>query len=77
MLHSAPKKKNTGNLIITVLGPDEFRKIPNTANERRNRLIPPGDRFALSIRDYIRKDTQRGPDSSLVLRSRVLQLVRP
>ena len=39
-------------------------------------LIPTGDRFALSIRDYIRKDTQRGPGSSLVLPARMLQLVR-
>lgn len=37
--------------------------------------IPDGDQieaFALSVRDYIKKGMQRGPDSSLVLRSMVL-----
>jgi len=40
-------------------------------------LIPQGDLFAISIRDYIKPGTQRGPDSSLVLPSMVLQLKRP
>ncbi len=40
-------------------------------------MIPPGDHFAVSIRDYIRQGTQRGPDSSLVLPSMVLKLKRP
>jgi len=40
-------------------------------------MIPPGDHFLLTIRDYIVPDTERGPDSSLVLPSRVLELTRP
>jgi hypothetical protein len=40
-------------------------------------MIPQGDHFALSIRDYIKPDTQRGPDSSLVLRSEAIKLQRP
>lgn len=40
-------------------------------------MIPQGDQFLLTIRDYIVPDTQRGPDSSLVLPSRLLQLTRP
>jgi len=40
-------------------------------------MIPQGDHFALSIRDYIKPDTQRGPDSSLVLRSEVIKLQSP
>lgn len=40
-------------------------------------VIPPRDHFAISIRDYIKPDTQRGPDSPLLLPSRVLKLKRP
>lgn len=40
-------------------------------------MIPPGDHAALSVRDYMKPDTQRGPDSSLVLPSMLLQLRRP
>ncbi|MFZ2446908.1 MAG: hypothetical protein WAW37_11175 [Syntrophobacteraceae bacterium] len=40
-------------------------------------MIPPGRHFGLSVRDYVRPRTERGPDSSLILPSRVLQLVRP
>jgi hypothetical protein len=39
--------------------------------------IPQGDHFALSVRDYIKPDTQRGPDSSLVLPPMMLKLERP
>lgn len=40
-------------------------------------LIPVKDNVALSIRDYIKPGTQRGPDSSFVLLPEVLQLQRP
>jgi hypothetical protein len=40
-------------------------------------LIPQGDRFAISIREYIKPGTQRGPDSSKVLPSTIMQLQRP
>lgn len=40
-------------------------------------LIPEGDQVAISIRNYIKPGTQRGPDSSLVLPSRIIQLQRP
>jgi hypothetical protein len=40
-------------------------------------VIPEGDSIVLAVRDYIKRGTQRGPDSALVLPSRVLQLVRP
>jgi hypothetical protein len=40
-------------------------------------MIPPGDHLVVSIRNYVRPGTQRGPDSSLVLPSMVLQLQRP
>ena len=40
-------------------------------------MIPPGKHFGLSVRDYVRPRTERGPDSSLVLPSKVLQPVRP
>ena len=40
-------------------------------------MIPKGDHFALSIRDYIKPGTQRGPESSLVLPSEVLKLTKP
>jgi len=40
-------------------------------------LIPEGDSFVTAVRDYIRPGTQRGPDSALVLPSKVLQLERP
>lgn len=39
--------------------------------------IPTGDLMVLAVRDYIKPGTQRGPDSSLVLPSRVLQLQKP
>lgn len=40
-------------------------------------LIPEGDSIVLAVRDYIKPGTRRGPDSSLVLPSRMLQLERP
>ena len=40
-------------------------------------MIPQGDHFGISIRDYVKPGTQRGPDSDLVLPSKVLQLERP
>lgn len=40
-------------------------------------LIPVGDSIVLAVRDYIKPGTRRGPDSSLVLPSRMLQLERP
>ena len=40
-------------------------------------LIPPDDQLAISIRDYIKPGTQRGPDSQYVLPSKVLKLERP
>ena len=40
-------------------------------------MIPPGDYAALSVRNYVKPGTQRGPDSSLVLPSMVLKLQRP
>jgi len=40
-------------------------------------VIPPRDRFGASVRDYVEPGTVRGPDSSLVLPSRVLKLQRP
>jgi dipeptidase D len=46
---------------------DHCVEIPTT-------LIPEGDKIVLAVRDYIKPDTQRGPDSSLVLPSRVLTL---
>lgn len=42
-----------------------------------NTYIPAGDQIVLTVRDYIVPDTQRGPESSLLLPSRVLQLQRP
>jgi hypothetical protein len=39
--------------------------------------IPKGDHLGISIRDYVRPHTQRGPDSSLVLPSAVLKLHKP
>jgi len=41
------------------------------------KLIPSGDQFVFSVRDYIAKGTQRGPDSSLVLPPTVIKLKRP
>lgn len=40
-------------------------------------LIPTGDSLVLAVRDYIKPETQRAPDSSLVLPSRVLKLQKP
>jgi hypothetical protein len=40
-------------------------------------IIPAGDQFIATIRDYIKPGTQRGPDSSHVLPSMVLKLKRP
>jgi hypothetical protein len=40
-------------------------------------MIPPGDSAALSVRDYIKPGTVRGPDSSMVLLPMVLKLQRP
>jgi hypothetical protein len=40
-------------------------------------VLPAGDRGALSERDYIVPETQRGPDSTLLLPSRALKLERP
>jgi hypothetical protein len=40
-------------------------------------LIPEGDSIVLAVRDYIKPDTRRGPDSFFVLPSKVLQLERP
>lgn len=40
-------------------------------------LIPTGDYVTFSIRDYIKPDTQRGPDSAHILPSMVLKLHRP
>lgn len=40
-------------------------------------FIAQGDLLAISIRNYIKPGTQRGPDSSKVLPSMVLQLQRP
>lgn len=41
------------------------------------KLIPQGDQFVLSVRDYIAQGTQRGPDSSLVLPPMAIKLKRP
>ncbi len=40
-------------------------------------IIPPGGHVSFTIRDYIVPETERGPDSTLILPSRVLQLHRP
>ncbi len=40
-------------------------------------VLPIGDRAALTERDYIAPGTQRGPDSTELLPSRVLKLTRP
>jgi hypothetical protein len=40
-------------------------------------IIPAGDQFIATIRDYIKQGTQRGPDSAHVLPSMVLKLQRP
>ncbi|HJV34616.1 hypothetical protein [Geomonas sp.] len=40
-------------------------------------MVPVGDYAALSVRDYIKPGTQRGPDSQSVLPSMLLQLQRP
>ncbi len=40
-------------------------------------LIPQGGEFAITIRDYIKPGTQRGPDSSKLLPSMIIQLQRP
>ena len=40
-------------------------------------VIPPGDRASFTERDYIVPGTQRGPDSALLLPSRLLRLTRP
>jgi hypothetical protein len=40
-------------------------------------VIPVGDRASLVERDYMRPGTQRGPNSKLLLPSRVLRLQRP
>jgi hypothetical protein len=45
--------------------------------EISEKMVPSGKHFGLSIRDYVRQNTQRGPDSSLVLPSEVLTLHRP
>jgi hypothetical protein len=45
--------------------------------ELTDEIIPSGGHFSLIIRDYIVPGTQRGPDSQLVLPSRVLLLQRP
>lgn len=39
--------------------------------------IPSGEHVGFSVRDYIKPGTERGPDSSLVLPSMMLQLKRP
>ena len=40
-------------------------------------VLPVGNRAALTERDYIAPGTLRGPDSTLLLPSRALKLVRP
>ena len=40
-------------------------------------MIPPGDYFSISVRDYMRKGTERGPDSSLVLPPMLIPLPQP
>ena len=40
-------------------------------------MIPQGDQAVISMRNYIKPGTQRGPDSALVLPSMVLKLKRP
>jgi hypothetical protein len=40
-------------------------------------MIPEGDSIVVGVRDYIKPDTQRAPDSALVLPSRALRLQRP
>jgi len=40
-------------------------------------MIPSGVHVRFSVRDDIKPGTERGPDSSLVLPSRMLQLKRP
>lgn len=42
-----------------------------------NDYIPAGDQIVFSVRDYIVPGTQRGPDSSLLLPSKLLELQRP
>jgi hypothetical protein len=45
--------------------------------EVTTKLIPEGDSLVLAVRNYIKPGTLRGPDSALILPSRVLKLVRP
>ncbi|MGD0281674.1 MAG: hypothetical protein ABSB95_04855 [Dissulfurispiraceae bacterium] len=40
-------------------------------------LIPSGKHLGLSVRDYVRPGTERGPDSSFVLPSMVIKLQKP
>lgn len=40
-------------------------------------MIPDGHSVAFGLRDYVRQGTQRGPDSSLVLHSMIMQVPRP
>lgn len=40
-------------------------------------MIPSGEHVGFSLRDCIKPGTERGPDSSLVLPSMMLQLKRP
>jgi hypothetical protein len=45
--------------------------------ELTEKMIPSDHHVGFSVRDYIRPGTQRGPDSSLILPSKVLKLMRP
>lgn len=45
--------------------------------ENSDWVVPSGGKATFVERDYLKKGTQRGPDSSLTLPSRVLKLQRP
>jgi hypothetical protein len=45
--------------------------------EISEKMVPSGKHFAFSVRDYVRQNTQRGPDSSLVLPPEMIKLHRP
>ena len=42
-----------------------------------NDMVPPGDGFKISLRDYVRPGTTRGPDSAQLLKPTVMKVARP
>lgn len=76
----AGRVSNTGNFFLYYFTRDCSNLEDLTGNycfELPETMIPLGDHVALSIRDYVKPGTQRGPDSALVLPPGVLQLKRP